>query len=58
MDIENKTGKGDSFVLRVKERVPPQSRGPELSCYKDDTGCCLLQLGGYQYKYLKVSESI
>ena len=30
---------------------------PRLSC-KDDTGCCLLQLGGYQYKYLKVSESI
>ena len=28
-----------------------------LSC-KDDTGCCLLQLGGYRYKYLKVSELI
>ena len=35
-----------------------RKRGDQrLSC-KNDTGCCLLQLGGYQYKYLKVSESI
>ena len=30
---------------------------PRLSC-KDDTGCCLLQLVGYRYEYLKISESI
>ena len=30
---------------------------PRLSC-KDDTRCCLLQLGAYRYEYLKVSESI
>ena len=45
-----------SFPCIVKGYCRKQG-DPRLSC-KDDTGCCLLQLGGFRYEYLKVSESI
>ena len=35
-----------------------RKRGDPRPSFKDDTGCCLLQLGGFRYEYLKVFESI
>ena len=44
-------------IYRNLSRYYHKRGDPRLSC-KDDTGCCLLQLGSFRYEYLKVSESI
>ena len=43
---------------RSKEYRYYRKQGDPRLSSKDDTGCCLLQLGSFRYEYLKVSESI
>ena len=50
-------GKNSAWCCNHKFGYYRKRGDPRLSC-KDDTGCCLLQLGGFRYEYLKVSESI
>ena len=55
--ISSSVANSYSLHAIVRFRYYRKRGGPRLSC-KDDTGCCLLQLGGYRYEYLKISESI